>query len=355
MEILIIQTAFPGDLYLSLPLLKQIRRKFPQGKVRLMCRKGLGKMFLEHQIVDSVHEIEKGKSSSYKDTLKELRQIEFDWVFCPHRSYRTALFVWQLKKKVAVGYSLWWNAPFFQKRVLYNREIPDALRQLELFTCASEDFQKQWAQEPNKQRFLGVSQTEVVSFEDNPLPEWMSAEVTSWKPLKKRICLAPGSVWPTKKWPSSRYAELAKRFLESDYEVCLVGSAADSRDCELVAQADDRIQNLCGKTSLLELMEIFQESQLLISNDSGAMHVAAATSLPTVSIFGPTVPEFGYRPWQNRVRIVQEILSCRPCSPHGTKSCPIGTHACMNNLSSEKVFQSAMQLIGIGSSKGKRS
>jgi len=331
-EILVIQTAFPGDLFLSLPLLKNLRVHFPNSKVHLMCRKGIGQTFLEHHLVDEIHEVEKGKASSYLKILEKLGSNKIDLVLSPHRSLRTALFIRRLKPKQSIGYRLWWNGLFFSMRIPYHLDLPDALRQLELLVEASDSFKELWESKASMGKYLGDKSLSVVKYDQWDFPSWMSGQLTPWRPEGNRICLAPGSVWATKKWPAESFSKLAKSLLDKGFNVSLVGAAADQEDCNKVATADSRIENLCGKTSLSELLSLFQKSRALVSNDSGAMHVAAATGLPTVCIYGPTVPEFGYRPWQKSVRLIQTPLSCRPCSPHGTKQCPIGTHECMKSL-----------------------
>jgi heptosyltransferase-2 len=343
-EILVIQTAFPGDLYLSLPLLKQTRRFFPKAKIHLMCRQGLGETFLKEGLVDSLCEIKKGDASSYAKILKTLKPLGVDLVLCPHRSLRTALFLRRLRPKKSIGYRLWWNACFFEERLSYSKELPDALRQLKLLTLPCEDFRREWESFDFSKDLRGSKDLRVVDFSVMDFPEWMSASLRPWAPEGKVICVAPGSVWPTKRWQTASFSELTGRLLREGFQVKLIGSGADRPACEEVARAHPQVENLCGKTSLQELMELFQKARCLVSNDSGAMHVASAVGLPTVALFGPTVPEFGFRPWQKQVRLVQAPLECRPCSPHGTKKCPLGTHDCMKLISVEEVFRQVKEL-----------
>ena len=159
------------------------------------------------------------------------------------------------------------------------------------------------------------------------------------------ICVAPGSVWPTKRWKVESFSELVGRLLRSGFKVQIVGSGADQPECDRVAAENPGAENLCGKTSLSDLFNVFQKARLLISNDSGAMHVAASVGLPTLAVFGPTVPEFGYRPWQKNVRLMQTQLPCRPCSAHGTKKCPIGTHDCMKLITVDTVYAEVQEMM----------
>lgn len=344
MEILIIQTAFPGDLLLSLPLVKQTRLHFPQAKISLMCRQNLGELFLKENLVDELVEIKKGDADSYKNAVMKLKG-HVDVVISPHRSFRTALFIREIKPKRSFGYKRWWNGPFFSKRIPYPVELPDALRQLKLLTLVSDEFKKKWNSHSFETDLRGRKTDPVVSFEGIDFPDWMSAQLKDPSLQGNVVCIAPGSVWPTKRWPASYFSELTSRLLQDGFEVKLVGSPADQAECDEVAKGNPQAQNLCGKTTLLELFDVFFRSRLLISNDSGAMHMASAVGLPTVALFGPTVPEFGFRPWQRHAKILQTQLGCRPCSIHGTKKCPIGTHDCMKLLNVNFVYSEALKLL----------
>lgn len=342
MEILVIQTAFPGDLFLSIPLLKQTRLLFPDSKISLLCRQGLGSVFVNEKLVDQVFEIEKGSAASYQEALKKLKAIRFDFVISPHQSFRTAVLVRGLNKSMAVGFKRWWNFLFFDKTLSYPRHLPDAFRQMSLLTLIHKQFSEKWKPEDLR----GHKNVSPLKYDVKAIPEWASMETRPWTPQKKIIYVAPGSVWNTKKWKIEHFEELIQKILQQGYEVALTGSKADQEACDALASQDPRIQNLCGKTNLKEILDRFQEAQALVANDSGAIHMAATVGLPTVAIFGPTVPEFGFRPWNNRAVVVQhKKLDCRPCSAHGTAKCPIRTHECMKGLSVDEVFHALTDLI----------
>lgn len=108
---------------------------------------------------------------------------------------------------------------------------------------------------------------------------------------------------------------------------------------EVAGIAGDGVVNLAGRTSLLELAGVLKKASLLVTNDSGPMHVSAAVSTPVVVLFGPTVPEFGFSPLGERDRVVEVDLPCRPCSLHGTDRCSEGNLQCMRLIGSEDVFR----------------
>ncbi len=157
--------------------------------------------------------------------------------------------------------------------------------------------------------------------------------------------LAPGSVWPTKMWTSEGYRETARALLHDGFRVLLTGAPNEVEICKSIEKEVPGVVSIAGRTDLFESAQILSFANLLICNDSGAMHLAAAAGVPTVSIFGPTVLKFGYRPWQNRAKVESVALSCRPCGKHGAVKCPIGTHDCMKKVDSERVVNAARNLL----------
>ena len=118
----------------------------------------------------------------------------------------------------------------------------------------------------------------------------------------------------------------------------LIGSKDEVEVCQYIKRDVPEAQNLAGRTTISELIKLMQQSHALIGNDSGAIHMAAAAGLPTVAIFGPTTLSLGYRPWSDNAVVVQKSLDCRPCSAHGTRNCPLKTHACMLEINSSEVI-----------------
>ena len=131
-KILVIQTAFLGDLLLSIPLLKNTRRLFPDSKIYLLCRKGFGEFFESLELVDSAIEIDKSNKTSMNEAIKLMKCHEYELVISTHQSLRSAFYAKNVKAKMRIGFSKWWNAPFFSVRIERPMDLPDALRQLAL-------------------------------------------------------------------------------------------------------------------------------------------------------------------------------------------------------------------------------
>jgi heptosyltransferase II len=158
------------------------------------------------------------------------------------------------------------------------------------------------------------------------------------------IALAPGSIWATKRWPY--YADLARELTTSG-RVVVVGSDADrTLAAEIVAATHGQAIDATGRLSLLGSAELIGRSAVLVSNDSAPLHLASATNTPTIAVFGPTVPEFGFGPLAERSRIAGHAgLTCRPCDKHGPQRCPLGHWRCMREITPDAVAQLARALL----------
>src|SRR3989304_6567858 len=102
---------------------------------------------------------------------------------------------------------------------------------------------------------------------------------------------------------------------------------------------EGRVINLAGKTTLRELASLMERCDLVVTNDSGPLHMAGALGKPVVALFGPTVEEFGFTPLNNQSLVLSKDLPCRPCSLHGSNRCPLGHHHCMNTIQPDEVFE----------------
>ena len=160
------------------------------------------------------------------------------------------------------------------------------------------------------------------------------------------VYLVPGSVWATKMWPLENFTELAKQLDQAGYQVLITGAKAEEIICDKICKQVPNAINIAGKTSLYQSALLFHFAKLVIANDSGAMHLAATQDTPTIALFGPTVLRFGYRPWNNNAKVIENNqVRCRPCGKHGPNKCPIGTHECMRSITPEAVFAKAKQLL----------
>lgn len=315
-RILVFQTAFLGDVFLSIPLLQTLKTKFPKATIALVCRKGPGDFFIANKIADEVIEVNKKESQSLEQAFNKTKEFVPDLIISPHQSIRTAIWIWRLHAKVRIGFSSLLTSWAYTRTVIRDKKQHDVLRQLSLLQALD----------------IQIPQVDSLYSKINVLP-W-----AKMPQLKDFIALAPGSQWKTKRWPLQNYIQCAQKFIAERKQVVIVGGADESPLGAEIEKKVPGVLNLVGKTSINELSQLLAQSKLLITNDNGAMHVATTVGVPVVSIFGPTVTAQGYSPWSKKSKVVELDLACRPCGAHGHHTCPIKTHECMKKISSEKVL-----------------
>lgn len=310
-----------------------------------MCRKGLGSTFLKLGLVDSVWEIQKGNAKTYQEIRNQIEQSELNLLISPHTSFRTTLFCSKLKAEKKITFKKPWNFFAFQKRVKWTGEYPEALRLLTLLLDENPELQTLWKTLPPAHHFIVKNKAGYLP----PPPEWADPHtdldkarvdklrddlnISARFPYENFTALFPGSVWATKMWKKEGYIELGQKLVRDGEKVLVMGGPEEKALGEEIASQIPGAVNLCGQSALLESLLILQKAKLVVGNDSSSSHMAALMGIPVVSIFGPTVLEFGYRPWAKSTRIFEKDgLACRPCGLHGHKKCPLGHHNCMQTL-----------------------
>ncbi len=347
-NILLIQTAFIGDVVLTTPMIAALRKLQPEAKITVMVNPGAAALLRSSPDVDQVMVLDKKKS--HKSPLgmwrmsREIRARKFDLLLSPHQSHRTSFLAWFSGIPTRYGYSTAGMARRAYNHLLERPMDEPEIRRLLRFL---DDALGPLPFEPSEQ--LRLHETEDSSRE--------AAEIINdlFQPVAP-ILMAPSSIWPTKRWTPWRFAELAGILVETyKVPVLLVGSPADSPVAEQVVQyvnelhpawIRDRVLNICGKTSLLGLYSLMTRSRLLVSNDSAPVHFACAAGIPVTAIFGPTVPALGYAPIAPRSIVAEKLdLDCRPCGTHGAKVCPLGHFRCMKELQAVDVMEKVKRVM----------
>jgi len=166
---------------------------------------------------------------------------------------------------------------------------------------------------------------------------------TLLKTRKKIISIAPMSKWQTKIWWG--YPELI-RILSKNFFIVILGTKEEYSKIKLLINSSKNVLNLAGKLGLQEIVEVIRRSIILITNDSGIMHLGAGTDTPVVAIFGSTVKEFGFMPLKKNVFIIEDnSVKCRPCDYHGKDRCPKSHFKCMKNISVEDVLKKVEKIL----------
>jgi heptosyltransferase-2 len=158
--------------------------------------------------------------------------------------------------------------------------------------------------------------------------------------------LAPGAGRRTKRWPVGRFADTATHFASRGFRTVLIGGPGDRTACDDVRRgAGGKPVDFSATLTLQETASLIQRARLLITNDTGVMHLAAALGTPCAAVFGPTTRQFGFFPFRARSAIVERALDCRPCSYHGTDRCPKGHFRCMLDIGSGDVISAAERIL----------
>ncbi len=345
-ENIIIQTAFLGDCVLSIPLFKWLKRHSSE-PITFLTRKGYGSFFKEIGLADKVIEFDKtNKSESWHKINEAVLNTEYNYAFCPHRSPRSQLLLNNLSADHKVSFHGHYSKKDLSYKAVYNEDEHEVYRVMRL------------AEAVDKTLFDGITKKKITN---HTLSEALPLNINkrfslkiekylrpSSSSLNKKVVIAPGSVWSTKKWPEAYFKKVVKYFLNKNYQVFITGAPGDMESCNKVMVNSENAVNLAGKQNIYQLLKTMQSSDVLISNDSGAQHIAAIAGLPTVSLFGPTRLEIGYRPFNEKAIVLQNSkLSCSPCGLHGQKVCPTRTHECMTSISPEEVIKKAEMLLKI--------
>lgn len=340
-----IQTAFLGDLLLTVPLLHWVKKNNPGHKLGLICRKGLGSALLKLKIVDFFWEIEKGNRSTYKEVQTQLKQFEISHLISPHTSFRTTLFCLGIRAARKITFAKLWNFFVFDTRLKWPKNYPEALRLLYLIKDLSPELNDNWNKLHEPEYYIQKNEKHELQ----PPPKWADPHeallprfVENLKtelrirerfPYKGFVALFPGSVWATKMWKKEGYIKLGQRLRNQGENILIMGGPDEKKLGDEISSKISGSVNLCGHSSILESLLILSDVKSVVGNDSSSSHMAAFMGVPIVSFFGPTVLRFGYRPWGKYVRILEKDgLSCRPCGAHGPQKCPLGHHNCMNTL-----------------------
>lgn len=337
----VIQTAFLGDLFLSIPLLQQLRLQYPQDSLILVCKKGLGEYFFKENIVDEVFEVTKNQRGSYKKIVNELNKHQIKNLFCVHRSIRSQLMSLQIKAQRKIGFQSLLGFFIFDDHIKYHQKWPEAIRQLSILTSINTEIASEISK--NEWDYLNKTGADGLLL---PIPSFFQTQTASRLGVAKKIALFPGSVWATKKWTWQGFAEVANYFLNQGFEVFLMGGADEKNLCEEIQKLARLAQVLAGHKTITESIEFMRSCALVISNDSAPAHMAASLNIPVISIFGPTTLDLGFRPWSSKAIVIENTtLDCRPCGLHGHQKCPLGHHYCMKQIEASKVIQASLLLI----------
>jgi heptosyltransferase-2 len=326
MKVLIIQPAFLGDAIISLALAEEFRRLSPESEIAYLVRPEVAPIIMLSPSVNKVLTYDKYNTESGISGIKkkavELNAENFDTIFTLHSSKRTRMLLERLNAPVKVGYG------DFQELTHKVTEIA----------------------EQQTSRAIRLLLPLFPDADLTNLPKLQPSETSLLKEIlqlpRPIIAIAPDSVWLTKQWGIDKFSKLINLLNSLKFSIILIGSNKQVGFDAVGNHLKYNGLNLLSKTSLTELISVISYCDLLISNDSAPVHIATATRTPSIVVFGPTVPEFGFAPPQGLGAVIQvEGLWCRPCASHGSNECPIHTHGCMNEITPEAVFEEVKKML----------
>lgn len=342
-HILIIQTAFLGDLILTTPLIREIKSLYPNAQIDLLAIPQTAGILKGNPHLRQVFTFnkrdKKRKSSEFKKLAQTLKEKRYDLAMVPHSSFTTARLLKKIQIPFSIGYDRTPLAPWFFNVIIKKRK---GLLEIEkLLDLCRPLYLQQGKKSALSEKFFSARslQTELYP---SPEDDKRAQEFLAGLDKNSLIAVAPGSVWETKKWPLAYFKELVSLLLKNDFGVVLIGGPDDQElGDEIMSQVEKkgRLVNTIGKTSLMESAALIANCSLIVSNDSAPLHIGNATQVPVVAIFGATSPLFGFAPFRNEDRIFENnTLYCQPCRIHGSKSCPESHFRCMLETKPEQVF-----------------
>lgn len=336
-KIAIVNTAFIGDIALSIYLAETIKINHPNSQILFVTNPRAVSLLKIIKSIDEILIFDKRKQQKGAKGIlqigKQIRNFGAEVILSPHRSARSSLITYLARPIVSISYNISALKFLYTNKVQYKHYQHEIERNLELLK-PFEDIEL-----PNYLPQINIEVTTDISNKFNHL--FSSTNNNE----DKTICFAPGSIWKTKEWGIQKFIKLANLLKQHNCKTLLLGGQDDTQLCEKISSETQAI-NLAGKTDLAETVYILSKSTLLVTNDSSPTHLATLVGCPCITIYGPTIPEFGFAPRSPRNAIVQvEGLSCKPCSIHGYQKCPLIHHKCMDLITPEEVYRKVLEFI----------
>lgn len=321
-RILIIQTAFIGDVILATPVIVALHEKYPTAEISMLVRRGNEILLNNNPMLHEVLIWDKGKSK-YRNLLRlmsRVRENKYDAIFNLHRFATSGLITIFSGARIKTGFR---KNPFsfgFTHRMPHN--IGDGTHEIERNLSLVEE-------EPRLRRpqvFPSVADEQAIE-------QYLSAEY---------VCMAPASVWFTKQYHQQGWVDLCNA-IAANRTIYLLGSPGDTEFCENIQRESTHpgISVLAGKLTLLQSAALMKKAKMNYVNDSAPLHLASAVNAPVRAIFCSTIPDFGFGPVSSDARIIEkkEELYCRPCGLHGYKACPEGHFRCAKEIKTSQFFE----------------
>lgn len=307
--VLIVRFSSLGDVVLATPLPEAVRRRHPDARITFVTRRRYADLLHTHPAVDRVVAWDPGESMA--SLARRVRAESFDIGLDLQRSLRSR----RLRAALPGRWATADSARGERFRLIWFGRAPrqplDVTRRY--FAAA------RWLGiEPGDQR----PRIYLTAADRDRAAQLAPAE---------SIALAPGAAWASKRWPAARWRDLARRLLADGNQVVALGAAEEQALLDVPGVIPAFGLPLRVTAAILE------RARALVAHDSGLLHLGIAVGTPAVALFGPTVRALGFVAESASVRVIERDLACRPCSPFGSVSCPLGHHRCLRGIPVEPV------------------
>lgn len=323
-KVLIIRFSSLGDVVLVYPVVSKL---YNAGfEVHILTQREYVSLFTSNPFVNKIISFDKNNDSLWK-IIKVIREEKYVKIIDLQKNLRTFFIrIWYKGKTIVYKkykFKRWLLVHFKINLLKNNSVIKNYLRTLKKLDIrvTSKDY--------NYEIFTSEKAKKMAK--------------SLLRSRKKIVSIAPMSKWQTKIWWN--YPELIK-ILSKKFFVVILGTKDESSKINLLVKSSKNVLNLAGRLGLQEIVEVIRRSIVLITNDSGIMHLGAGTDTSVIAIFGSTVKEFGFMPLKRNVYIIEDkSVRCRPCDYHGKERCPKSHFKCMKNISVETVLKKAEEIL----------
>ncbi len=315
-KVLLIQTAFIGDVILASSLVEKLRSYYPELIIDFLLRKGNESLLEGNPNINKVIVWDKtnNKYSNLLRIIAKVRKSNYDIVVNLQRFTSTGIITALSGSKQKFGFDKNPLSIFYTKK--YEHQIKKGIHEIDR----------------NQQLISSITDSKALKPKLYPKKE----DYEKISDLSKSyITISPGSVWFTKQFPSTKWIELINE-TSKEYTIYLLGGINDKYFCEkiITESENNNCNNLAGELSLLQSAALMEKAKMNYVNDSAPLHLCSAVNAPVTAVFCSTVPEFGFGPLSKHAKIVEtsEKLPCRPCGLHGSKECKEGHFNCAYNI-----------------------
>lgn len=328
-KFLIIRFSSIGDIVLTTPVVRCLKKQVPDAEVHFLTKYAFRSILEHNPYIDHLHLMKDDLNA----VIQNLKAYQFDYIIDLHHNLRT------LRVKRGLGRSSFsFDKLNIEKWLLTNFKIdrlpPVHIVDRNLATVKGFGVVNDGA---GLDYFIGPDET--VPSEDIP-----TSHIAGY------VGVVIGAALATKKMPVEKLQDVCRQI---PHPIMLLGGPEDREDGDQIAALDpERIYNACGKFSLNESADLVRKAKLIVTHDTGLMHIAAAFGKPVISIWGNTVPAFGMGPYYGNRNVPHqsfevEGLRCRPCSKIGYKKCPKGHFKCMAQQPTDQIARAAIEMLGL--------